>query len=537
MKAAALLATVKGKIIAAAVAVTVVGGATAGVIVANNMGYRTIAVEEVSGTVVAKSETRDGQIMEGEQLYGGDYVQVATKSGLTMCTDNTKYLYADEDTSFKLEAGDRKDKGDIRILMDAGSTLHKIEKKLGKGENYQVDTPNSTMSVRGTTFRVTVYKGKDGLSYTLTEVTDGEVVVALKTEDGTYTGVEESFGPGESALMRGNDVFSEFVPGNSAGDTWVLDYNKLPEDSVDRLIALLKNSEHDHVAGEWIVTLEPACETTGTRVKQCLICDKIMETEVLEALGHKLGDWEVTLEPACETKGEKAIKCTVCGSVLETEEIKATGHADAEWVVVEEPGCETQGKRAKACPICGKEFKTEKIKATGHKYGDWIETTAPTCTAKGERKQVCSVCGKENVQSVAANGHNWEELSRETPTCDPDEPEAYSHQKCRTCGATQDVQLARPAHNFQVTDYINVCGYWRDPDCLHSGMHATQCTVCQQLNNFVEEPALGHDWYVDYEEQDQGDPSITMYHWECRRCDESTVNTTGQAPASDYQGS
>jgi hypothetical protein len=474
--------------------------------------------------------------MEGERLYGGDYVQVATSSGLTMCTDNTKYLYADEDTSFRLEAGDRKDKGDIRILMDAGSTLHKIEKKLGKGENYQVDTPNSTMSVRGTTFRVTVYKGRDGLTYTLTEVIDGEVVVALKTEDGTYTGVEESFGPGESALMRGNDVFSEFVPGNSDGDTWVLDYNKLPEDSVERLVTLLKNSEHEHVLTDWTVTLEPTCETAGSREKTCLVCDKIVETESLEALGHKPGDWEVGTEPGCETKGERVIKCTVCDSVLETEEIEATGHADAEWIVVEEPGCETQGKRAKACPICGKEFKTEKIKAAGHKYGDWIETSAPSCTDKGERKQVCETCGKEKVQTVAATGHSWEETSRETPTCDTGRPEAYSHQKCKVCNATRDILLPRPAHNFQITEYVVANGYWKDPTCLEEGIHTTQCTVCQQLNGGDHIPALGHDWYISMQIPANAQGTVIEYRWACNNCDVEYMNQTGATPPSDYAG-
>ncbi len=535
MKATALLATLKGKIIAAAVGAVVVGGAATGIILANNPAYRSISVEEVTGSVVARSETRDGQLIVGEHLYSGDYVSVATQSALTMCTDNSKYLYADENTAFSLEADKKASHGSVKIKMDSGSTLHEIKVKLGKNETYEVDTPNSTMSVRGTTFRVTVHKAVDGYYYTLVEVEEGEVKTSLKTEDGEYNGVEESFGAGESALIRGNFDISEFVPGNS-GDTWILDYSKLPEESVDRLIALLKNSEHDHVAGDWTVTLEPACETTGTRVKQCLICDKIMETEVLEALGHKPGDWEVGTEPGCETKGERVIKCTVCGSVLETEEIEATGHADAEWVVTEEPGCEKQGVRAKVCPLCGKEFATEKIKATGHKYGDWIVTKEPDCTHTGERKQVCATCGKENVQTVAANGHDWEELSRENPTCDTNEPEAYSHQRCKTCGATQDVHLARPAHNFQVTQYILDCGYSRDPDCLHAGMHATQCTVCQQLNNFVEEPALGHDWYIDHTRPDGDDGTITWYYWECRRCDESTMNKTGATPPANYAG-
>ena len=37
----------------------------------------------------------------------------------------------------------------------------------------------------------------------------------LKQENGDYNGVSDTFGPGESALIRGNTEFAEFVVGEN----------------------------------------------------------------------------------------------------------------------------------------------------------------------------------------------------------------------------------------------------------------------------------------------------------------------------------
>nr|MCR4991147.1 hypothetical protein [Lachnospiraceae bacterium] len=151
------------------------------------------------------------------------------------------------------QASGAKEDSLIKIYLDAGSELNVLQSKLGPNDTYEVDTPNSTMAVRGTTFRVTVYTAEDGMVYTLLEVTDGVVNVRLKTKDGSYNGVSRDFGAGESALIRGNFDFSEFVTsdllddndldmeGVNGTDKLLLAYDKLPEDGMARLIALLEN--------------------------------------------------------------------------------------------------------------------------------------------------------------------------------------------------------------------------------------------------------------------------------------------------------
>lgn len=203
------IGSTKGKVCLLAVIALIVAGAVLAVTL-NKDDYRSISVEETTGEVTVVGNKSNGNAYVGQHLYSGDDVTVSSSSELTMCMDTDKYMYAEENTHFTLQASAGSEDSKIKIYMDEGSTLHKLESKLGENDTYEVDTPNSTMSVRGTTFRVTVYKEANDI-YTLTEVTDGEVNVKLKKADGTYSGEEKNVAAGESVLIRSTADESEFV--------------------------------------------------------------------------------------------------------------------------------------------------------------------------------------------------------------------------------------------------------------------------------------------------------------------------------------
>ncbi|MCR4753962.1 MAG: FecR domain-containing protein [Lachnospiraceae bacterium] len=247
------LKTTKGKIISVG-GVSVVAIGIAAAVLLQGEGFRSIAVQELAGSVTVVGTENNGQAYVGEHLYSGDDVTVGDASELTMCMDNDKYVYADSNTHFLLEASAADDDSRIKITLDAGSELNVLETHLEANETYEVDTPNSTMSVRGTTFRVTVYTAADGMVYTLTEVSDGTVKARLKTKDGTYNGVEQDFTAGQSALIRGNEAFSEFVTSGmldtsnldmgdmDESELLLLAYGELPQDGMERLIELLEQN-------------------------------------------------------------------------------------------------------------------------------------------------------------------------------------------------------------------------------------------------------------------------------------------------------
>ena len=230
-----LLKSTKGKIVTAVAGTAVVAAVVVGVLMTKEESFRTVAVEELNGTTIVTTEGKEADAYEGMHLYSGDDVKVQQESDMTLVMDMDKYVYAEPGTHFWLECAGSADKSETVIHLEEGSVLNRIKDNLNAGEVYQVDTPNSTMAVRGTVFRVTVYRGEGGLIYTDLEVFEGSVQVDLKTEDGEYNGVSETFGPGERALIRGNSDFSEFVTGEGNTIKLPIDYKKIPQGTAKKV--------------------------------------------------------------------------------------------------------------------------------------------------------------------------------------------------------------------------------------------------------------------------------------------------------------
>ena len=84
--------TTKGKVAAGGAGAEVAVGIVVAVLLQGE-GYRSIAVDDVRGSVDVVGETNNGQAYKGERLYSGDDVDVKKASELTMVMDNDKYVY------------------------------------------------------------------------------------------------------------------------------------------------------------------------------------------------------------------------------------------------------------------------------------------------------------------------------------------------------------------------------------------------------------------------------------------------------------
>ena len=77
------------------------------------------------------------------------------------------------------------------------------------------------------------------------------------------------------------------------------------------------------------------------------------------------------------------------------------------------------------------EFKTF-VPCDTHTWGEWTETEAATCTTAGSHKRTCSVCDKTESETLAALGHNIEEVAATAADlCDNPGHSAYYH--CTRC--------------------------------------------------------------------------------------------------------
>ena len=466
MKIGDLLKTTKGKVVTLASGAGVIAVGIVIAVLMQGSGYRSIAVNGFEGTVSVAGNKNNGNVYVGQNLYSGDDVTVASESSLTMCMDGDKYVYADADTHFSLEASSPKDDSRIKINLAEGSELNELKNKLADGESYVVDTPNSTMSVRGTTFRVTVYKGEDGLWYTLLEVIDGTVEVALKTEDGTYNGVVEKFGEGQAAMIRGNSDFSEFIVGEENEVVLIFDYKMLPEGAVSRVVEILTYLEDNVIVGdveaqhmaedEEASATDAATEADGEVNEEAEAEPETAEEEAeddalagenaatneakSEAHVHTPGEWMIVISPSCGSQGARQQFCTECNALLASEFLPATGnHIRGHWVTIGYGACNYEGAEQEECPNCGAVFGT---RSTG--YGEHTYSGGS-----------CVVCGQadpdyETVSTSTECSHVWKYQFLETEDYVP-----YHIGTCTKCGETTGEE--RCTINDEYTE-CSVCG-------------------------------------------------------------------------------
>lgn len=141
--------------------------------------YRVIKVKDFNGHVtVEREEENKGkdklEIFEGMQLVSYDVVTVETGAFLELLADEDKHIGAEGDTGFALYAEGNKKAGMLRIELLYGKALFTIDNKLNDESFFEVNTPNATMSVRGTKFSVSYDPTRNE---TVIEVFDGIVWV------------------------------------------------------------------------------------------------------------------------------------------------------------------------------------------------------------------------------------------------------------------------------------------------------------------------------------------------------------------------
>ena len=173
--------------------------------------YRTIQVYDINGTAqVTRQTTGTLQAYVRMMLQSGDHVTTEAESYLQLLLDSDKYVLVEPESAFSLEAAGTARNTQTMIHLEKGAIVNRIENKLNEGESYQVTTPNSTMAVRGTTFRVSVEFDENGVSHTLLSTFDGIVEIRLVYPDGTISDTPVLVPAGIQVRVRGDAETSEY---------------------------------------------------------------------------------------------------------------------------------------------------------------------------------------------------------------------------------------------------------------------------------------------------------------------------------------
>jgi len=116
--------------------------------------YRSVKIESCDGDVTLERKDEDKEIFEGLKLIPDDEVATGEDGTVELLIDTDKHLVAAENTCFSINAAGNVNSGKVTIKLEYGSALATIDEKLNEDSEFEIETPNCTCSVRGTTFEV-----------------------------------------------------------------------------------------------------------------------------------------------------------------------------------------------------------------------------------------------------------------------------------------------------------------------------------------------------------------------------------------------
>ena len=200
--------------------------------------YRLLKVFEVDGTAsVTRGDIGNIEPYDNMVLQNGDIVKL--EEGLmTLQADEDKFIHLEDGTELVLNATGSSQNSKTTIELKSGAITNDIQNKLSEESTYEVNTPNSTMSVRGTMFRVVVYE-QNGIKYTKISVFEGGVASYLVFKDGTVAEDEVLVEKGKEVIIYEDDKTTDYV-----SDPVDIDYSQLPE-SVLKLLDKALNEGRD----------------------------------------------------------------------------------------------------------------------------------------------------------------------------------------------------------------------------------------------------------------------------------------------------
>lgn len=451
-----LFVSVKAKILASIIAVASIGLiVTIIVVLALPKEYRSIKVTELKGqTIITDSSQNQNDAYTGMNLKSGNQVAVQTESSMVLLFDSDKYMFADENTKFRVEAvgSDTKANTKTKIVLEEGSVLCRLDSKLSGEEIFEVETPNSTMSVRGTIFRMSIYQNDTGENYTRVDVLEGSVKTDLHMEDGSGVDETQTIESGKSALVHSNPEISEFVVGETE-----IPYEEYSQSMSQFIVSTIETGR------EICVDEDTFKEKTG------------MEKKMNEDHEHVPGEWELKKEATCTDKGEEVRCCQECREELEVRELDIAEHSYGDWNIKAAATCTKTGVEQRICTICN-ETEERVIEVTEHDFGKWVVNKEATCTAEGSKTRTCNVCNESESQAISKTEHDYVHTSASIHKKQGFGPYTVGQQitldvttLCSRCQASGDTLQMTGTVTQIHADYPDFCEY--KCSCGHIGTY------------------------------------------------------------------
>lgn len=224
----------KNIVVISAIAIIVLLAVLLLVLLGKEQNYRMIKVYEFEGdATVTRADVGEMEPYNNMLLESGDNVYLDS-GNMTLKMDEDKYAYVEEKTEFAIHAEGDSGKSKTTITINKGAITHEIQNKLHTDASYEVNTPNSTMAVRGTVFRVSTYYDETDVCYTKVSVFEGEVTSRLVYPNGTVSDEEVLVSAGKEVIIYEDDTTTDYLT-----DVTDIDYSNLPSNVVSLIEKML----------------------------------------------------------------------------------------------------------------------------------------------------------------------------------------------------------------------------------------------------------------------------------------------------------
>lgn len=224
--------------------------------------YRVLKVYKVEGTSIIKhADGSEVTPYENMLLQSGDTIKL-DEGTFIIKADEDKYIYLENGTEIILTAEGTSADSRTIVELKAGAVINRVDRHLSEGSVYEVNTPNATMSVRGTVVRMEYIVSANGIAYTHTQVFEGVVDTALVYPDGTIVdkGVNVAEGMGVLIYRDNDNDVTDYV-----SDPQPIDYAKLRLQTIDYLKLVIDESRRKlSVSKEDIAKLREMADKTFT---------------------------------------------------------------------------------------------------------------------------------------------------------------------------------------------------------------------------------------------------------------------------------
>jgi len=500
--------------------------------------YRNIKVFKLEGSAEVIRNDKSLEPYEQMVLRSNDEISVGSSSNLILVLDDNKYVLLSENTKINLISSE-KDSSKTVISLKEGKIVTEVKEKLKDGETFEVETPNSVMAIRGTTFSVEVDK-KDSLFeikyqlvkgsvdlYIFDNVNDSVVVnkLEMQPEEAVTMNVHSSAVIDGKAL---SDLKDEVDSGEITANTFdsVDDY---VDSSADVSIkkAEYEDSDFDEVLdlsnlNYRILSISSSFEVVGTNIKNEHLYESANEFKVIvtaDTLENKEVDYwlvndekysvnsntieidvksKIIVEPiykdkdlacehdfqieivesTCTVQGTETLKCTKCGEVESVTLLPLKDHSFGDWY----PSQVAEDKHERACNCGEREYED-------CTYDEGKVTKEPSHFEEGIKTYTCTVCGRTKEEVVEkTEGHDFSDWY-------PSQEAEDKHERACNCGEREYEDCTYD--EGKVT---------KEPNHFEEGIITYTCTVCGRTKEEVVEKIEGHDfsdWYPSYEVEDK----------------------------------